>query len=138
VPNLGPDVIEQRTSNSFLGAGPDVGVELEKHLDFCGLGLFAKLDGAYYWSHVGQNFGETLVPAGAAPVGVANHFTSSQGSAEICARAGLSWRPPRMPHLGLLLGYEFEYWYQMGRNDSTGSVGNFYENGIIFRAEFNF
>jgi hypothetical protein len=136
----GEDSVEQRVSNSFLGAGPHVGLDLAWKLDAWGLALFGQLDGAYLWGHIGQNFEETLTFPGPVdiPLGRVGNSTITQGVGSVAVRAGLRWTP-LAPHVScLFLGYQFEYWSQVGRNDNSGSLGDFYENGLFFRAEFTF
>ena len=43
-----------------------------------------------------------------------------------------------MPHSSLFLGYVYEYWWDIGRISATGSVGQMSDQGIMFRASYNF
>jgi hypothetical protein len=130
--------VAEHTSSFYLGAGPVVGLELGRQLGWSGLALYSHVEGAYLWGHLHQEFGETLTfPGGAAVVGQADGSTS-QGVAVVLAELGLCWTPPAYNFSRFFLGYQFEFWSQIGRDDNTGSRGDLYEHGIFFRAEINF
>jgi hypothetical protein len=137
--SLGGGSSDQRFSNHYLGAGPHVGLELLRRFGASGLALYSQLEGAYTWGHIGQTFSE-LVPTGTplGTVGGVAHDTITQGVGIVGVRSGLRWTPPAYPALQCYLGYQFEYWSQAGRDDNTGSRGEFTENGFFLRADFHF
>jgi hypothetical protein len=136
--SLGATGLEQGVSSNFLGAGPHAKLELERKLDRWGLALSGQVEGASLWGPVGQNFEETLSFAGAPPLHVANHDSINQGVGVIGVHTGLRWTPPTTHFTYFFLGYEIEYWGQVGRDDNTGSRGNFYDQGFFLRGEITF
>jgi hypothetical protein len=137
----GSGVFEQRNSNRFLGFGPHGGVEVDRRVQGTGLSLFASSD---FWIDVGrirQTFNEvttTLGPDGL-PTTRATSVSSSQAVPVLNLQAGLRWRPPDVPNCELFLGYEYEYWWNVGRFSRTpDSRGTLWDQGTLLRAEFNF
>jgi hypothetical protein len=132
----------QRTSNNFVGAGPHAGLELARDLGILGLAFYAQADFASVWAHLHQEFEvENLMPAGpgrTGPIGAADDRRTTQGALPLGAQLGLRWTPPDYTFTRFFVGYQFEQWWQVGRNDATGSVGNLTEHGIFFRGEVNF
>jgi hypothetical protein len=138
-----PDVlrggfVDQRAANDFLGAGPLVGLELTCATPMSGLVLWGHAEGAYLWGHLHQKFAESIGGAGAAPVEGVLDATTTQGVAVVNAQLGLRWTPEGYNGTRFFLGYEFDYYSQVGRNDNTGSMADIFQNGIFFRGEFNF
>jgi hypothetical protein len=140
----GPDnpaaLVEQRTSSNYLGAGPFLGLELARQLNFLGLGLYGQIEGAYLWGHLHQEFQEKLFsgpPDNTVTFG-ANNGSTTQAVGMVMTQAGICWTPPRYNFVRFFLGYQFEFWSQVGRDDNTGSRGDLYEHGVFFRGELNF
>jgi hypothetical protein len=127
--------LEERETNYFIGAGPHAGLELFRTFSFSGLTLYGAVDGSSLYGRVHQTFTEFLPASGFAT------FGKSQGVAVLGAQLGLAWIPPDSA-VRLFLGYQFEQWYQVGRNGDTsppfGSMGQLTENGIFVRGEFTF
>jgi hypothetical protein len=138
--NQGENLVEQSESSNFLGAGPHVGMDLAWKMDPWRLAWFFELHGAYLWGHIGQNFTETLTFPGAddMPLHGTVNDSVSQGVGTISLQAGLRWSPPIAHASSVFLGYHYEVWGQVGRDDNTGSRADFYENGIFLRGEFTF
>lgn len=125
----------QRTSNSFFGGGPHAGLELWRQLTVPKLMLFSRLDGAVVVGRIHQAFEETaLFEEG--PVGGATSMRLSQAVPVFNLQAGLSWAPPHCEHFHLTFGYQFQYWWYLGRvADSRAELS---ENGLFFRGEWRF
>jgi hypothetical protein len=138
-----PDILplgstSQRTSSDFLGAGPLIGLELTCKTGMSGLVFWGHAEGAYLWGHLHQEFAETLRGAGTGPLEGLADTTTTQGVAVVNAQAGLRWTPSDCNYARFFLGYEFDYYTQVGRDDNTGSRGDIYQHGVFFRGEFNF
>ena len=132
--------LDQGASNRFVGAGPYAGLELSRELPFPGLSLYGQVEGASIWNRNRQTFGETVTPVGGgvSPLTGAAQDTRSQGVAVVRAQAGLSWSPSPSQATRIFLGYSWEAWFQVLRDDTTGSFGDFYANGIFLRGEIRF
>jgi hypothetical protein len=127
--------IERRASSSMVGAGPHAGLELWHRLSFLpGLALYGAADAATLYGHIHQEFGQTLAGGG----GGTTISTTSQGVGVLEVQLGLSWAPPGNSRTRFFLGYQFEEWWQVGRNDNSSSEGYVTEQGIFLRGEFTF
>jgi hypothetical protein len=131
---------EQHASNQLVGTGPHAGLELWRRLALPGLSVYGAVEGSSLYCHLHQEFEEQLLPGPgvlAAPAG-RTIYTTSQGVGVLGLRLGLSWSPPGNSAARFFLGYQFEQWWQVGRNDNNGSLGNLTEQGIFLRGEFTF
>ena len=132
----GSGVFEQRVSNRFWGVGPHAGVELERRLGCSGLSFFAKTDGWIDLGRIRQGFFEVPTGGGA---GGETRGSGSQAVPEINAQAGARWRPAGWPNAEWFVGYEYEYWWNVGRLSTTpDSRGELSDQGLVLRAEFHF
>jgi hypothetical protein len=133
--------VQQRDTSRFVGAGPHAGLELFRRFEVPGLAFYAAVDGAGMYGRVHHTFQESFTINGPAPFGYGT-YGKSQGVAMVGAQVGLSWSPPGYSASRFFLGYQWEYWAQVGRDDNTappkGSMGQLIENGIFFRGEFTF
>jgi hypothetical protein len=135
-------VDEQRFANNFVGAGPHAGLEIWRQLDVVpGLAFYLNFNGSAPLGSLHQSFAETMATTGFAPttlVGGASRNSLTQGLGIVGMEAGFSWTPPGSSATRFTLGYHLEQWYQLGRDEDTGSIGSLTEQGIFFRAQFNF
>jgi hypothetical protein len=137
---VGSGILETRTSNNFWGIGPHAGLELSRLFGASGLGIVGSIDGATLLGRIRQNFFEELASTG--PDGLLltgnTRESVSQDVPIIRTFFGLTWQPPRYPLARLSAGYEYEYWWNAGRNSSTFSRAELSDQGILLRAEFNY
>jgi hypothetical protein len=135
----GNGIVESRVTNNYWGIGPHWGVELARHIDEYGLAFVCRADGAVLLGHIRQGFFETSTIPG--PGGLLHGETTVSGNQAVPmlnAQAGLGWRPPAWPQWLFFAGYEYEYWWNMGRESSTSSRGEMSNQGVAVRAEFSF
>jgi hypothetical protein len=138
----GSGVFEQRTSNSFVGFGPHVGLELARRFEQSGLALVGRIDGGGQLGRIRHGFFEVSTTAG--PDGQLltgeTRLSGSQDVPVLSWQLGLSWQPPgpRYQDVHFFLGYHYEYWWNVGRLSSTTSRGEMSDQGIFMWAEFNF
>jgi hypothetical protein len=128
-------VREERTSNSFVGAGPHAGLELARRFDDTGLAAFARLDYGLLLGGIDQSFEETRTPIGGSAVGGAVNAHQTQAIDHLTFETGLTWAP-REDHMRFSLGYLIEQWWYLGQVDP--SRADLRDQGVFFRAEFNF
>jgi hypothetical protein len=126
----------QRTSNHFIGAGPHVGLDLWRHLDLAGLGLFARVEGALAIGRVRQGFEETFLFDDGSMLGNAATVCQSQAIPTLNVQLGLSWAPSTTRSLRFSTGYQYEHWWGVGR--AGDSRGELWDQGVFFRGEFDF
>jgi Legionella pneumophila major outer membrane protein precursor len=129
----GSGIFETHVSNTFWGIGPHVGLELTRRLNDSGLILVSSVDGATLLGRIRQHFSEESTAFVTGSTGRA----VSQDVPIIHAFAGLSWQPPRSRHFRVDCGYEYEYWWNVGRNSDTSSRGELSDQGVLLRAGWN-
>ena len=132
--------LQERETSRFIGAGPHAGLELFRRLKVPGLALYGAVDGAGLWGREHQTFEESFTVNGPGPFGYGT-FGKSQGVGMVGTQLGLSWAPPANSAMRFFLGYQWQYWMQVGRLDTAtpkGSMGVLIENGAFFRGEFTF
>jgi hypothetical protein len=136
----GSGVFERKTSNNFWGLGPHMALELTRRLQGSGLSFVGRVDGATILGRIRQNFFEESTTPGPNGQFLAGNTRQSvsQDVPIINVFAGFSWQPPGYEYFRLYAGYEYEYWWNIGRDSSTLSRGELSDQGIVLGAEFNF
>jgi hypothetical protein len=136
---VGGRIFETHTSNNFWGIGPHTGLELTRQCE-PGLELVGWVDGATLLGRIRQNFFEESTKLGANDqLQTGNTRRSvSQDVPSIRAFFGLSWQPPPCRSVHVSVGYEYEYWWNVGRDSGTTSRGELSDQGVLLRAEINF
>jgi hypothetical protein len=129
------EVLGQKTSNFFIGAGPQAALDLTREIPDTGFALFSRLDAADYFGRIEQKFSERLGDP-RATYGFGNsEQDGSQAVPFVGVQAGLSW----LSHFGryrATAGYEFNQWWNTARiGDSRGYVQ---AQGLFFRSEYNY
>jgi hypothetical protein len=134
------NVFAAQVKNRWIGFGPHAGVELARRCDACGLALVGRVDGWINLGRLDQTFVEqsTILDASGLPLTGRTVEHKVQAVPELDLEAGLRWERPGWHHTYLFAGYQFEYWWNVGRNSDTASRGTVYDQGILLRAEFNF
>jgi hypothetical protein len=136
-------VFEQRTSNSWWGLGPHVGVELERRVEGTGLAFFTRVDGGTHLGRIRQGGFEVFTTPGpdGRPLTAEARNSGSQDVPILTVEAGVRWQPRNWTYqdFHVFLGYQYEYWWNVGRLSTTpDSRGELSDQGILLRAEFNF
>jgi hypothetical protein len=129
-------VVEQRSTNNFVGAGPHAGLDVWRRLDGTGLSAFGRLEGAVVIGDISQSFEEVANLPGGGTVGGASRGDQVQGVPVFSFQLGLGFTPQDRDHLRLAFGYQFERWWYIGA--ANGSAGDLTTQGLFFRAEFNY
>jgi hypothetical protein len=129
------NLLSQRTTNHFVGAGPQVAFDLTREFPDTGFALFSRIDAADYLGRIEQSLasrvGERGVPFGLG----ATYQDGSQAVPYLGAQAGLSWLS-QFGHYRVTAGYEFNQWWNIARiGDSRGYLQ---AQGLFLRAEFNY
>jgi hypothetical protein len=135
---LGPGLLQQNSSNYLEGAGPHAGLELARRFGDESLALYGMLDWSSIWDHLHQEVGQAFTVTPTTGVAGSNTARTTQGVGILQSQAGLRWQPPDCHNAAIFLGYNFEMWLQVGRNDNVGSKATFYSHGIFLRAEWDF
>ncbi|HEV3122090.1 MAG TPA: hypothetical protein VGY53_09315 [Isosphaeraceae bacterium] len=142
----GRGIRNARQTNSTVGAGPHIGVEVERRLTQSGLTFVGKLELADTFTRLRQHFSATTTDFNAAgrPDRGTTNFRVFQQVPIFAAQVGVGWRPPSHPNVNLFLGYVTETWWTVGLESDTnaalhvGSRAYFDNQGIVFQAGVNF
>jgi hypothetical protein len=130
----GSTVVEQHDSNWYCGFGPHAGLELDRQIGGTGLALVLRGEGSLYLGRLRQTFAETTTAGstGQFNIGV------SQAVPSAGFFTGFRWQPPQWPGAEFYLGYEYQHWWDIGKNNNTTSTGELNEQGIFVRAQWIF
>jgi hypothetical protein len=124
-----------QTSNSFVGFGPHSALELARRFGDSGLSLGGKIDFGLILGRIRQGFHETALGS---PIEAADYQSSSQTVPMLNVEFGLGWQPPQWPQARLFVGYQYEYWANIGRFSSGDSRGELTNQGFVLRGGFDF
>jgi hypothetical protein len=130
--------LSQRTSDSYVGAGPHASVELAHRFSDSGLSLVGRLDLTSLLGHVVQDFAESFPGPGPGTGNV--RLSSSQAVPMVNGQIGVRWTPPQWRGVSFFLGYELERWWNVGRLSElvSSSQGDVTDQGIVLQASINY
>ena len=137
----GSGIFSARNTDRFVGFGPHAGVELARRLEQYGLSVVGRIDGWISLGRIRQGFFEesTTLGADGLPLGGITQVSSSQAVPALNVQAGVAYQPAAYPNLECFLGYQYEYWWNVGRLSITlNSRGELSDQGITLRAAFNY
>jgi Legionella pneumophila major outer membrane protein precursor len=130
----GSTIIEQRDSNWYAGFGPHVGLELDRQIGCTGLSFVLRGEGSLYLGRLRQAFYETS----AAGLNAESSIPVSQAVPAAGFFAGFRWQPPQWQGAEFYLGYQYEHWWDLGKNNNTTSSGELDVQGFFVRAALSF
>ena len=137
----GTGILQRHATNSYWGIGPHVALELKRQLEVPGLSLLGKIDFASIFGRINQGVSEAALDP-ASPSGVSfgqAALGSSQTSPSTSLFLGVNWQPPSWQNVNLFAGYEYEYWWNVGRLSVVpGSRGELQIQGITVQISINY
>jgi Legionella pneumophila major outer membrane protein precursor len=113
----GSGIIQQRATDKYYGFGPHASVELTRQLGLPGLSLLGRIDAGSIFGRINQGVSETAFDV-ASPSGVSfgqNLIGSSQTAPMTSLLLGLNWKPAAWQGVEFFAGYQYEYWWNVGR-----------------------
>jgi hypothetical protein len=131
----GSGLATERNTSFFAGGGPHVGLDLARHFEDSGLSLIFRADGATIMGQLRQGFFAESTIAGN---NGQTHDTNAQDTAQVTVEAGLGWQPTHCRQAHFFLGYEYEYWWNVGRSSDTESRAEMSDQGLVLRAAINY
>jgi hypothetical protein len=135
----GSGIYNQRTTDNTWVFGPHGGVDLRRRLGFWGLAVLGSLDISEGWGRVRQNyFAAVTAGTNGLPQAAVQSISTSDAVPILNARLGLSWQPPAYANLHLFAGYQFDYFWNVGRMGNFTEFGYFFDSGVLLRGEWNF
>jgi hypothetical protein len=131
-------VLDESSSDNFIGAGPHFGVYVQRHLDLVpGLAVFGSLDGAVVIGESSTNFQVSEQLGGGSSAFGANRISGGRSVPVLTFRTGVSYAPPQAAAwFRFAAGYEFEQWWGLG--NVGDSHANLNVQGLFFRGEFRY
>jgi hypothetical protein len=136
----GSGLFATRTTDHYLGWGPHYGLELDRHWKDSGLSLVTWVDGATLLGRTVQHYQATstiLGPNGQPLVGLTTD-SNPQTVPVLSFFFGVAWQPPRFPGLRFSVGYDYEYWWNVGRISTSAPRGEMSDQGVLLRGEIGF
>jgi hypothetical protein len=130
----GSTIFEQRESSWYGAGGAHLGLELDRQIAGTGLAFVLRGEGQIYLGRLRQAFYESSTTGASA----SSTIPVSQGVPVIGFFAGARWQPPRWECVSFYLGYRYEYWWDLGKNNSTTSAADLEVQGLFLRAAWNF
>lgn len=136
----GDGIYFSRNTASYWGIGPLAGLDLTRRLNRWGMALSGRLDLSSGIGRERQNFFASTTALGpdGSPQNGRTIIASSQAMPIVNARAGLNWMPPSLPNVNFFAGYQFEYVWHAGELTIIPDTGNFWDQGVVLRAEWNY
>jgi hypothetical protein len=136
----GSGIFQSSVRNNFWGIGPHAALELARRLGWEGWKLVGRIDAATLLGDVDQNFTEvsTAVGPGGRFVTGETHRFQPMDVPTAKAFLGMGWNPRNLRNLTIESGFQYEYWWNVGRNDQTASKADLDDKGICIRAVFNY
>jgi hypothetical protein len=138
----GTGILQQRAYNQFLAVGPHIGLELTHTLGMVpGLSVLGKVDVASLFGGLNQGVSEVAYdPTTPGGIAFGNSFApTAQTAPTVMMQLGLDWHPPSMCGVHVFAGYEYQYWWNVGRLSVTpDSRGDLSFQGIMMRFEYNY
>jgi hypothetical protein len=136
----GSEVFDQRTTNSYWGIGPNAGLELARRMEGTGLSFASRVDCATALGRIRQGFFEQSTTVGPNGLFLAGE-TRNSGSQQVPIlnlQVGVSWQPPVRPNAQFFVGYNYEYWWNIGKLSNDGTSGQLSVQGVLLRLAVNF
>lgn len=134
-------ILQQKVTNKFAGFGPHITLEMERNLPTEGLSILGRMDYSSIFGHIDQGAYETALDP-KSPTGVSWGQTvvgGTQTLPTISMLLGLDWRPAGWANVDMFLGYQYEYWWNVGRfSQSMTSRGELSLQGVVFHLRYNY
>jgi hypothetical protein len=138
----GTGILSQQVTNQHWGVGPHCGLELSRKLPWAGLEVVGSAEVSGVFGRVKQGYYESALDVNGLPTFGGQTDPGSQPMAIARGRLGVSWQPPACcPMFRLFAGYEFEYWWEVGRLGNLVQpippTGEIWNQGLVVRAQMD-
>jgi hypothetical protein len=131
-------VLNERSSDHFVGVGPHIGLEIRRGLEVApGLAVFGRLEGGVIIGETSEHFEVTEQLGGGASAYNDSRISAARSAPVLTFRTGFSYAPPHTaPWFNFALGYELEQWWGLG--SEAGNRADVNVQGFFFRGEFRY
>jgi hypothetical protein len=143
-PGGDPGSILAQSESSFVQCyGLWAYLDLERRVGSSGLSGFFRLEGSDFFARSHQTYTETVTGnPGQGPQTFDASFAGSVSPSILREIIGISYTVPQWNHSRFLLGYQYEQFFQIGRQSPTSGIidtrGSLDAHGVFLRAEVNF
>ena len=143
---MGSGLVYGAQSNNHYGIGPHAALELNHRLGDSGWALYTRLDaGALYTSVWADWLAASATPGPSGrPLGGQTYAFGRQFLPMINWRVGATWQPALNSGTRVFVGYQYEVFFDLNRlQQSNGtpysppSTGQYWSNGVVLQATFN-
>jgi hypothetical protein len=134
----GGQILSERVTNNFVGAGPRLAMEFTKPLPGRALALYGRFETSGLFGRTTQSFSRTeTLPGGGTATGYEAPGRTSLGVPVLDASCGVRYVPQwRNRMLRLTGGYLYEQWFYLGQTGTSDAGLTL--NGAFLRAEWGF
>ena len=136
----GSGIFQMRESNNLWGMGVHTGLELSQRVPDTGISLVARGDITSYLGKLHQNFftlSTTLGPDGE-PLAGETREENGIAAPIVSFQVGVNWQPESYKSLTVFLGYQYEYWWEVGNLIIGSSRADISDQGIVLEAAFRY
>jgi len=130
-------LLDQRTLNNFIGAGPHVGMDLWRRFEGSGWSLFSRLESSLVIGEIHQDYTELVTAPGGGKVFGLGTQSQLQPVPTLDVQLGVSYTPPWNESLRFSTGYVFERWFNVGEAGFLTKGDVTYQGGFL-RAEWRY
>jgi hypothetical protein len=133
----GQQILNERTTNNFSGAGIRASVDFTKAMPWKPLAMYSRIEGSGVLGKTTQSFtGTQLLPGGGVQSGSVSE-RATNGVPVLDVETGLAYVPAwRDRTCRMTLGYKFQQWWYLGQ--TVDSKAELTLQGAFFRAEFGY
>jgi Legionella pneumophila major outer membrane protein precursor len=136
----GSGILSEHETNSYVGGGPNVGLEVSRNVCWECLSLLGRMNLYDNIGRIKQSFFADSLALGlvGTPFTGDGILSSSQAVPEAQGQLGIAWQPAEYSNLRVFAGYEIDYWWNVGRFSLTTSRAQMYYQGVMLQAQVNF
>ena len=123
---FGGSVSQMQATNRSQGVGPHAGLQLARPMADSGFSLVLRSDVGSELVRSHQSFDATSVTLGPGglPLRGATNERFWTNLTMFTSQAGVGWQPRSRPNVRVFVGYQYEYWFNLGTNETAnGGVG---------------
>jgi Legionella pneumophila major outer membrane protein precursor len=126
-----------KASNDFLGVGPMGSLEIARQIELLpAFSVFARADASLLVGQITQKYYETVASDPTNPLSGSVRFERTQSVPTLSLIAGLRYDPPAVKELHFSIGYQWEQWWSLGREQDARL--DLTTNSFFLRGQYDF
>jgi Legionella pneumophila major outer membrane protein precursor len=123
-------------SNNFVGVGPKGALEIQWQTPLLAFTIYGRADASVMIGQITQKYYETVDGDPNNPLSGSIRINRTQSVPTFSFSTGLRYVPPGAEYLHFSIGYEWERWWSLGREEDARL--NLTTNGFFIRGQFDF